>query len=111
MKKNIVELNESQVEKIVNQIVKESIENIISEKYQTRPVGDWFRFYEYHPYMSPTIAILEVREKESDGSCKGCYFRRRCCSNERVKKIAGECSKTRRNDGKSVIFAKLGYQN
>lgn len=70
----------------------------------TRPIGDWFRVTEYHPYMAPTVTKLQV--KESDGNCDGCYFRRRC-SKGKVKDIVGACSKTFRDDGKNVIFVKI----
>lgn len=74
----------------------------------TRPIGDTFRLTEYHPGLPETITILEVVENNSM-VCKDCYLRRKCMNSPSNKEYVGNCSKTTREDGKSVVFKKVGW--
>ena len=68
-----------------------------------REIGDTFRITEFHPGLPETIAILEVVENNTP-VCEGCYLRRKCMNQPRMKETAGSCSKDFREDGKSVVF-------
>ena len=75
---------------------------------KTRPIGERFKLTEYHPGLPETIVILEVVENLT-GSCKDCHIRRACMNRPSNKEYVGNCSKTTREDGKSVVFKKVGW--
>ena len=71
-----------------------------------REIGNRFRITEFHPGLSETITIIEVVENNTP-VCDGCYLRRKCMNQPRMKETAGYCSKDFREDGKSVVFKKV----
>lgn len=73
----------------------------------TRPIGERFKITNHQPYMSDTVAEVEVTE--SDGTCHGCFCKGRCIGDRRLKSYVGLCGDALRDDGKSVIFKKVRW--